>query len=844
MEIYGEALDGLDESSAQEMFRGSLGSSTWQAPSGVHGPTRIEWDGAGFAAKHVGFFISCSDPTGCHQAPGGDIRIRGRSFEFTLEDLVAPHIDTLSGSLVDSGWLSGTQSLEIGAVDVGGGIARAITSLGARPLLNASSECQKIEGRFVDLQPCPLADDWSWEVDTNQLDDGPARLDVQVQDIGGQSATESTLVFIDNTAPSAPSSVTVDGHEGWRSENQFRIRWHGQALHAPIAQALVEICRWPSGPCEDTARYGGDSALVAVPAPGAFVVRIRLEDAAGNVGPASSSAEPILRFDNRRPGRARVDVPARWLGGKDLEAVEVVIGLENLAAEPASGIAGYSVSTGDVDPDPDIDLWGRSTRFGLESLPEGETPLRVRAVSGSAIASEEIGTGIVRIDRSAPLVELTGLRNDSGWLNRAVEAQILGSDQVDLSGMMPASSGQPLEDGAHIAIRLNDRATQKTRGAEAHVLVAEDGEHTLTYQAFDAAGNGSVEKEARFRIDATAPVGEFRALDPRDPTAMRVDVGDATSGVADGWIEYLRVGDGDFRRLETALRDGVLTARLDDASLAAGRYLLRAVIHDVAGNRAIVDRWADGSSAVLGLPLRLGAKLEATGERSGRCRVARKPKAGRRRVEPVARTRCRTRKRQTRTLALGFGKRGRTAGRLTTDQGAPIAGAAVVVEGRPRSGGSFKQLGTARTDRAGRFAFRVPRGPSRTVRYRYAGTSTTRPATAELTTRVRAAARLKVDRRRLRNGQAVRFSGRLLGRPIPPAGKLVTLQAKVGGGWRTFATPRAGAGGRFTHRYRFTATTGTRRYAFRVLVAREGAYPYEAGTSRTVKVTVRGREAR
>ena len=111
-------------------------------------------------------------------------------------------------------------------------------------------------------------------------------------------------------------------------------------------------------------------------------------------------------------------------------------------------------------------------------------------------------------------------------------------------------------------------------------------------------------------------------------------------------------------------------------------------------------------------------------------------------------------------------------------------------------------------------------------------------------TTVKAAARLRVHRRRLRNGQAVVFKGALLGRPIPLAGKLVALQAKVGRRWRTFATPRAKRDGTFRHRYRFTSTTGVRRYAFRALVTREAAYPYERGTSKTVRVVVSGGRSR
>jgi hypothetical protein len=282
---------------------------------------------------------------------------------------------------------------------------------------------------------------------------------------------------------------------------------------------------------------------------------------------------------------------------------------------------------------------------------------------------------------------------------------------------------------------------------------------------------------------------------------------------------------------------------VDDLALPAGRYEVRAVVADVAGNEAVIDSWADGSKTLLSMPLRLSANISVAGiVKAKRCAKAKKrrgkdgrrkqgvrPKCGRKKPKPVT------------SLELKHGKRAASTGRLTTAQGVPIADAAIVVEGQARSGGAFVKLGVARTDAQGNLNFTLPAGPSRTVRYRYDGTNTVRPASADLTTKVNAAARLKVDRRRLRNGQAVRFTGRLLGKPIPTAGKLVALQAKVGREWRTFATPRANAKGIFKHRYRFTATTGLRRYKFRAVVAREAAYPYEKGVSRIVKVTVRGR---
>jgi hypothetical protein len=126
------------------------------------------------------------------------------------------------------------------------------------------------------------------------------------------------------------------------------------------------------------------------------------------------------------------------------------------------------------------------------------------------------------------------------------------------------------------------------------------------------------------------------------------------------------------------------------------------------------------------------------------------------------------------------------------------------------------------------------------LRFRWPGTDTVRPASADIPVVVPARTSIRVDRRRVRNGDTVTFRGRLRGRPLPDGGKLVDLQVKLRDRWRTFATPRADPGGRWAFAYRFEATRGLVRYRFRARIRREAAYPYELGYSRTVRVTVRG----
>ena len=138
------------------------------------------------------------------------------------------------------------------------------------------------------------------------------------------------------------------------------------------------------------------------------------------------------------------------------------------------------------------------------------------------------------------------------------------------------------------------------------------------------------------------------------------------------------------------------------------------------------------------------------------------------------------------------------------------------------------------TDATGRFKFKALRGPSRVVRFRYPGSPLVRARTAEVEISVKATTTLRTNRKRVVNGEDIVLSGRVLGQPLPPVGKLVQLQAYSRGRWITFATPRADATtGRWSYRYRFTSTRGTVRYRFRARVPREAGFPYASGTSRS-----------
>jgi 5-hydroxyisourate hydrolase-like protein (transthyretin family) len=321
-----------------------------------------------------------------------------------------------------------------------------------------------------------------------------------------------------------------------------------------------------------------------------------------------------------------------------------------------------------------------------------------------------------------------------------------------------------------------------------------------------------------------------------DPTAVSVQVTDALSGLAGGQIELSREGTGIWQTLPTSAADGRLTSRIDDVGLASGTYVLRASARDHAGNQNSTDKRLDGAPMTVTLPLRVPTSLRAAfaKSRSVRRTIRRggKRRRVRRRVESL-----RT------TDRVKFGTRTPVRGVLENAAGQPIPGAEIQVLSRT-STGPEQVVDVVTTDTQGRYTYLAHGDSSRTLRFLYQGTAVTLPTSQEVTLLVRAASTIHVNRRRLLNGQAVRFAGRVRSLPTPPAGKLVELQVVLSGRWQTFRTTLTGLDGAWRVRYRFRRSCGLLRYRFRARLPAEAGYTFEAGRTKVIAVRVRGRPCR
>jgi 5-hydroxyisourate hydrolase-like protein (transthyretin family) len=441
----------------------------------------------------------------------------------------------------------------------------------------------------------------------------------------------------------------------------------------------------------------------------------------------------------------------------------------------------------------------------------------------------------MRVDTLAPGAAAVTVDGGTGWRNTA--SHTLRWSNADNAGDVAPITG--------VRYRLCPTGTRcdaspATSGSTDQLTIdAPSGETDVTLWRADAAGNenpANASVPVTLRYDPEPPQLGFEPPPPSDPTLVSVLVTDRLSGLAGGQIELSREGSGVWQGLPTQQEGSKLLARIDDASLPAGTYLLRASARDQATNQNSTDKWVDGRPAVINLPLRAPTSIRAgvIRRRIERTTIRRhgKRRRVRRRVptfEPSAR--------------VAFGRDVHIGGRLENRDGQPIANAEVHV--LSRSATSPEQLvAVVRTDAEGNYSYRTKASSTRALRFVYQGSPLSLPTASEVALFVPAVSTIRATPRRVRNGQAVHFVGRLRSLPAPAAGKLVELQVVLSGRWQTFRTTVTNAQGGWRVPYRFRRTCGLTRYRFRAKLPAEAGYPFETGITRRVEVKVRGRPCR
>ncbi len=283
---------GRDSDETPRPFRGPAWGESWRA----------------FEARLV-----CAAPGGrrCPQDQASYGRIN--ALTLTLRDDALPQATT-SGELVSGGWTRGVQSVDFAASDRGSGIRLSRTEVDGTIVRTTRHACstRTIGAELVGaaMRPCPGKASGSHQLDTAVLSDGVHAIRQCEADFAGNTACgTASAARVDNTAPAAPSELTVAGGAGWHAENGFDVEWSppDQGDGSPVSRAGYRVQAMDGGYDSGT-RYGPSSAAssltaIDVPGAGAYRVSVWLRDEAGNEDPAAA-ATAVLRFDNVAPAVA------------------------------------------------------------------------------------------------------------------------------------------------------------------------------------------------------------------------------------------------------------------------------------------------------------------------------------------------------------------------------------------------------------------------------------------------------------------------------------------------------------------------------------------------------------
>ena len=177
-------------------------------------------------------------------------------------------------------------------------------------------------------------------------------------------------------------------------------------------------------------------------------------------------------------------------------------------------------------------------------------------------------------------------------------------------------------------------------------------------------------------------------------------------------------------------------------------------------------------------------------------------------------------------------------GRLVDHTGAPISGAQVQLLEQPNEqGAAIKEMASVSSDQDGRWAFHVLAGPWRLLRVAYYShmKDPTQAALLDYHERVYAAVSLRAPSH-VRTRRPVVFYGHLAGGYVPGQGEPVKMEILYAGRWRTIEVLNTDRHGRWAYRYVFSIGGGS--YLFRAVALANAGYPFLAGHSRPVRITV------
>ena len=304
---------------------------------------------------------------------------------------------------------------------------------------------------------------WATGASVTVSGDGEHTIAYRAEDLAGnQSALASVALKIDRTAPAVSHSlVGTLGSDGWYISTvtlSFVATDTVSGLSA--IQYKVDSGAWTTG------------NFVTVATDGQHTVSYRARDVAGNL----SVPVPVAFKVDRNPPAASHTLSGT-LGANNWYVSAVT--LQFVATDTVSGMSAIRYQADDG-------AWVRGSSVTVGDNGQHTVKYQVEDKAGNQATSAPVN---FKIDRTAPAVShaLSGTMGASGWYVSPVTVNFNATDGTSGVG----------------AVRYQVDGGAWATGVS--VIVGADGQHTVKYQAEDAAGNLSAEKSVTFKVDRTAP---------------------------------------------------------------------------------------------------------------------------------------------------------------------------------------------------------------------------------------------------------------------------------------------------------------------------------------------------
>lgn len=278
--------------------------------------------------------LTCVRPTGCDRANYN--ATDANTFNFILSDDSNSTANLTDATALTQGrWVRGTQNAIFNVSDLGSGlrVERMRVDGSQRWMWDHWPECgahiaaTPASGEFaMTFQPCPTGGPFprSVPLDTASLGDGAHELQVCAQDYAqyqgfggtGGETCDARTIRLDNSAPGAPSGLTVTSANPQRYLDHFGARFslppnQGSPIvkaHYEVVDAQGKVVVSEKGVSTTNPTELAD--IVGPSRPGDYYLRLWLEDEVGFVGPAAKAPIPHDTTPPAAPQNLSVATPS------------------------------------------------------------------------------------------------------------------------------------------------------------------------------------------------------------------------------------------------------------------------------------------------------------------------------------------------------------------------------------------------------------------------------------------------------------------------------------------------------------------------------------------------------